>query len=222
MARPRSEFALATLIRQWAAQEVSTGRLLPWLAVAYGAGIVVYFTAEREPAWWAATALAAGGAAAAVVLRRHLVAFVAALGFAAMCFGFAVATVKTALIEHPVLLFPASGVTITGFVELREESQHTDRMVVRVERMEGTRLTNKLQRVRLQPTELVSRPMGQGTAYKTAALPLFGPMRGGNIHLTSSHIQHVCDCEDVIWARNNHVRRVRNGYTQLNCLRYLK
>jgi hypothetical protein len=26
------------------------GRLLPWFAVAYGAGIVLYFTAKREPA----------------------------------------------------------------------------------------------------------------------------------------------------------------------------
>ena len=30
--------------------ELTTGRLLPWFAVAYGAGVVLYFTAEREPA----------------------------------------------------------------------------------------------------------------------------------------------------------------------------
>ena len=35
---------------QWAAQELTTGRLLPWFAVAYGTGVVLYFTAEREPA----------------------------------------------------------------------------------------------------------------------------------------------------------------------------
>ncbi len=44
---------------------------------------------------------------------------------------------KTALIAHPVLRYPASGVTIAGFVELREESQHTDRFVLRVEHIEG-------------------------------------------------------------------------------------
>jgi hypothetical protein len=32
---------------------------LPWFAVAYGAGIVLYFTAEREPALWAAGSLTA-------------------------------------------------------------------------------------------------------------------------------------------------------------------
>jgi hypothetical protein len=36
--------------------ELAVGRLLPWLAVAYGFGIVLYFTAERAPRWSAATA----------------------------------------------------------------------------------------------------------------------------------------------------------------------
>jgi hypothetical protein len=41
---------VARAIRLWASQEVGVGRLLPWFAVAYGAGIVLYFTAKREPA----------------------------------------------------------------------------------------------------------------------------------------------------------------------------
>jgi competence protein ComEC len=53
---------------------------LPWLAVAYGAGIVLYFTAEREPRVWAAVTLVAVCAAIAVVLRRHAAGFVVALG----------------------------------------------------------------------------------------------------------------------------------------------
>src|SRR6202035_2921499 len=64
----------------------------------------------------------------------------------AIAIGFAVATVKTALIAHPVLRFAASGVTISGFVELREESQHTDRFVLRVEQMDGGRMDEKPQR----------------------------------------------------------------------------
>ena len=39
---------------QWAAAEVAPGRLVPWLPVAFGFGIVLYFTADREPSWWAA------------------------------------------------------------------------------------------------------------------------------------------------------------------------
>jgi competence protein ComEC len=149
VARPHAEFFIFTQLRHWAAQEVAAGRLLPWLAVAYGFGIVLYFTAEREPAWWAASALAACGACCAVVLRRHHVAFIVALGLSGISAGFAVATLKTALIAHPILRYPASGVTITGFVELREESQHTDRMVVRVAHMDGSRIEGRPERVRL-------------------------------------------------------------------------
>ncbi len=46
----QAEFAIPARIREWAAIEVGTGRLLPWFAVAFGAGIVLYFTAEHEPA----------------------------------------------------------------------------------------------------------------------------------------------------------------------------
>ena len=63
-----------------------------------------------------------------------------ALGVFSMAAGFAVASIKTALIDHPVLRFSTSGVTVAGFVDLREESQHTDRFVLRVDRMEGARI----------------------------------------------------------------------------------
>jgi len=102
---PRSEFLVATKLRQWAAEEVATAHLLPWLAVAYGFGIVLYFTAEHEPAWWAGTALAVASAGFAVMLRRNLVAFVVALGVFSIAAGFAAATIKTALIDHPVLRY---------------------------------------------------------------------------------------------------------------------
>src|SRR5262249_49381330 len=38
----RSQFSSPTPIREWAAQELTTGRLLPWFAVAYGTGVVLY------------------------------------------------------------------------------------------------------------------------------------------------------------------------------------
>ena len=43
----RAQFGSPARIREWAAQELTTGRLLPWFAVAYGTGVVLYFTAER-------------------------------------------------------------------------------------------------------------------------------------------------------------------------------
>jgi competence protein ComEC len=41
---------LRETISAWAAAEVAPGRLLPWLPVAFGFGIVGYFAADREPA----------------------------------------------------------------------------------------------------------------------------------------------------------------------------
>jgi competence protein ComEC len=116
--------------------------LLPWFAVAYDAGVVLYFTAEREPALWVAAVPAAVCALGALLLRRQIVPQrfvfnVIALGLFGIALGFAVATLKTTLIGHPVLRFPASGVTVAGFVELREESRHTDRFVLRVDRIDG-------------------------------------------------------------------------------------
>jgi hypothetical protein len=61
--------------------KIAAGRLLPWLAVAYGFGIVLYFTAGREPAWEAAVALAASAAirrAASASLPTARVAYVLA------------------------------------------------------------------------------------------------------------------------------------------------
>ena len=39
---PGVEFAFPARLREWAAQEVAAGRLLPWFAVSFGAGIVLY------------------------------------------------------------------------------------------------------------------------------------------------------------------------------------
>ncbi len=103
---PEAEFAVPARLREWAAVEVGAGRLLPWFAVAFGFGIVLYFTAEHEPTWWAVSALAAVALLAAFLLRRRTVAFVVALGVLGIAAGFATATVKTALIAHPLLRYP--------------------------------------------------------------------------------------------------------------------
>jgi competence protein ComEC len=103
---PQAEFAVPARIREWALAEVGAGRLMPWFAVAFGAGIVLYFAADHEPAWWAASPLAVVAAIVAVLLRRRPVAFVVGLGVFAVCAGFAVATLKTALIDHSLLHYP--------------------------------------------------------------------------------------------------------------------
>jgi competence protein ComEC len=43
--------------------EAGAGRLLPWVPVAFGVGIALYFTASHEPVLWPSTAVAAALAA---------------------------------------------------------------------------------------------------------------------------------------------------------------
>ena len=181
----RAQFGSPARIREWAAAELTTGRLLPWFAVAYGAGVVLYFTAEREPALWAAIVPIAVFGLAVVLLRRRLVPqrfvlSVIALGFFAIALGFAVATLKTSLINHPVLRFPASGVTVAGFVELREESQHTDRFVLRVDRIEGGRIDEMPRRVRLSVKRGMAPAPGSFVEVKASLDPPLRPLEPGS------------------------------------------
>jgi competence protein ComEC len=60
---------LRHLVSQWAVAEVAPGRLLPWVPVGFGFGIVLYFAADREPAMWAAVPVAAAGIAVAFIAR---------------------------------------------------------------------------------------------------------------------------------------------------------
>ena len=164
-------------IREWAAVEVDAGRLLPWFAVAFGPGIVLYFTADHGPVWWAASAVAA--AIAAVLLRRRAIAFVVALGLLAIAAGF-VATVKTALIAHPLLRYPAYSVGLAGIVELREESQKTDRFVLRVARIEGNRIVWQPERVRLSVRRGMAPPAGAFIETKAQLNQPLRPLRPGS------------------------------------------
>ena len=119
---------LREIISSWVAAEVAPGRLMPWLPVAFGFGIVIYFTAEREPAWWAALALALVAIVLAFLARRRAIAFPVALAFAAMALGLAAATLQTVRIGHVILQRPISSAVLAGFVEVREERERSDRM----------------------------------------------------------------------------------------------
>src|SRR5260370_8243278 len=47
----------AQRVREWATAEVAPARLVPWLAIAFGCGTIIYFAVEQEPAPWAAALL---------------------------------------------------------------------------------------------------------------------------------------------------------------------
>lgn len=162
----------------WALADVAPGRLLPWLPVAFGTGIALYFTAEREPSTWAAIALVIVSVAASILLRRRGVAFPVALALAAAAAGFATATLRAAAIAHPVLQAPAV-VSISGWVEMREKRERSDRIVVRAHRIEGARLTETPERVRVAVRRGMAPPVGAFVELRARLSPPLTPLRPG-------------------------------------------
>ena len=174
---------MAARLREWAAAEVAPGRLMPWLPVGFGLGVVVYFSADREPVWWVAAILAAIAMAAAYRLGASPVAFPVAIGCAAIAAGFATAAVKSRVFDHTILLTSAYSVSVSGFVETREERERSDRIVVRVAAMEGARLTDRPEHIRLTVRKGAAPVVGAFISLKARLNPPASPFRPGGYDL---------------------------------------
>src|SRR4029079_18404172 len=155
------------------------GRLFPWLPVAFGLGIAIYFAADREPSWWAGSGLALACCVIAIVARRRPIAFPIALAALAVAAGFAVATLKAVQVAHPVLARPAGYATIAGFVEVREERERTDRIVVRALSFEASRVEQKPDRVRVSVKKGSAPPVGAYVTFHARLSPPLEPLRPG-------------------------------------------
>jgi competence protein ComEC len=173
---------LAAQLRAWAAVEVAPGRLMPWLPIAFGTGIALYFTAERESVWWVAAALAVGAIVLAALVRVHA-AFPVALGCAAIAAGFATGAIKARIVDHTVLRFTAYSVGVSGFVETREERERSDRIVLRVTAIEGARLVERPERIRLTVRKGSAPAVGTFVAVKARINPPTQPLRPGSYDL---------------------------------------
>jgi competence protein ComEC len=171
--------ALADNIKRWSLSDVSPGRLLPWLPICFGTGIVLYFTAGREPVVGAPLALTLAFIAAAFLLRRRSLAFPVALAMAAMAAGLATATLKSMVIAHPILRHSAWNVSIRGFVQVREERERSDRIVVRVQKIEGGRLNEAPDKVRLSVRKGTAPPVGTFVELKARLNTPLAPLRPG-------------------------------------------
>ena len=169
----------AQRIQEWTAAEVAPGRLVPWLAIAFGCGTSIYFAAEREPAPWAAAVLFSATMLAAILCRHRPFAFPITVGVAAVAAGFATATVKREIIAHPVLSAPVWNAELAGFVEAREERERSDRIVVRLERGSGARMSEKLERVRVSVRKGTAPPVGSFIEFKARLSAPLEPLRPG-------------------------------------------
>jgi competence protein ComEC len=153
--------------------------LVPWLAIGFGSGTIIYFAVEREPVLSAAALLLAATVAAAILSRRRPFAFPACVGVAAVAAGFATGAIKREIIAHPVLSAPAWNVELAGFVEVREERERSDRVVVRLERMSGPRLSEHLERVRVSGRKGTAPAVGSFIEFKARLSPPLEPLRPG-------------------------------------------
>jgi len=170
---------LRGLLSQWLLAELAPGRLVPWVPIAFGAGIACYFAADREPHVWAVLPLAIGALAVAFVARRRPIGFPLAVGITGLFAGLAVATLQAARIAHPILQLPIASATLSGFVEVREERERSDRIVIRVERFDAVSASSVPHRVRVAVRKGSAPPVGSFVELKAHLSPPMQPLRPG-------------------------------------------
>ena len=175
---PRFAQNLQSTLTGWVLADVAPGRLLPWLPVTFGAGIALYFSAEREPSTWASVILLLVCTTLSVLLRRRAMAFAIALAFTASAAGFATATLRAAIIAHPVLQSPVVA-NVSGWVEVREERERSDRIVIRAHRVDGARMTETPDRVRVAVRKGTAPDVGAFVELRARLSPPVTPLRPG-------------------------------------------
>jgi competence protein ComEC len=115
--------ALAALFRA----EADVARLAPWLPVAFGIGILIYFAAPAEPSPIAAAIALVLMLLAVLASREYAVVFALTLALAFVAAGFAASTLRAAMVAHPVLARSPGPITLKGFVESRDATRRPSR-----------------------------------------------------------------------------------------------
>lgn len=141
------------------AREVEQRRLFPWLAVAFGAGILVFFTAtDGTPSLAAPLIAAALCLGLTPLLRARPVWLGVVLGLTAAFLGFAAGVWRVASVAGPVLARTTIA-PLTGVVEALDEREGGARLIVRVESFGDLSEAARPRRVRVSyRTAQVLRP----------------------------------------------------------------
>ncbi|WP_375453353.1 ComEC/Rec2 family competence protein [uncultured Methylobacterium sp.] len=131
-----SPAVLGPALRDWVvgglAVEAGQRRLFPWLAVAFGAGILMFFTATDGVPSPLAPLLAAGACVAVTpFLGARPLGLAVALGLVAAFLGFAAGALRVSRVAAPVLARTTIA-PLTGLIESLEEREEGARLVVRV------------------------------------------------------------------------------------------
>jgi competence protein ComEC len=159
--------------------EADAGRLAPWLAVGFGTGILLYFGAPTEPSIVAAAATIAAFAAIAWVSRERPVAFATSLILLSVAAGFGAGCARGLTVAHKTLTRPTGTLTIVGFVEARDATERSDRVVLRLTKTFGPGASRTPERVRITLPRGTAPKVGDHISVRAQLLPLLGPTRPG-------------------------------------------
>ena len=169
--------------REWIAGavrlEADAGRLAPWLAVGLGVGILLYFAAPSEPSIWAPLATLAGFVAIAWASRERPFAFAVSLALIAVAAGFGAGCLRGMVVAHSTLTRPTGTLTLTGFVEARDATERSDRIVLRLTKATGPGAARAPARVRVTLQRGTAPKVGEHVTLRAQLLPLLGPTRPG-------------------------------------------
>jgi len=171
--------AASLRLRTAATEESEKGRLAPWLAAGFCGGVLLYFLAPREPSWIAALALVVAMGWAAYYLRERIVAGPMLLLLSAIAAGFATGSLRGAMIAHPVLTSQTSTVTLQGFVEAKDASARSDRVVLRLTKTDAKSKQAIPERVRVAFRRGAAPAVGDHVELRARLRPLVGPIRPG-------------------------------------------
>ncbi len=150
--------------------EVEHRRLFLWLPVALGAGVVLYFTADREPPLFLCGVLFAAFAAAAFTARAHRKAFCLFVALAACAGGMLSAGWRTASVAAPVL-DRIRIVDVEGYIEEMDFRRTGARLILRVAAMDGVDPDKTPYRIRVTTRRAPPFEAGTYVQMKARLLP---------------------------------------------------
>ena len=152
-------------------REVEQRRLFPWLAVAFGFGILVYFTGTRgAPALAAPLVAAALLAATTPFLRARPLGLGLTLAGIAALLGFAAATIRVDRLAGPILA-RITIASLVGTIEALDEREEGARLIVRVESFGVLGPEMRPARVRVSYRKAVALKPGDRIAATARLLP---------------------------------------------------
>jgi len=139
------------VLSQWDAEQ---DRLVLWLPVAMGTGVLLYFDLRFEPPWWAGMAFTAPASLMAAALWRWQVPRGVLLGATALGIGFCASQFATARAPPPETGLPAKATVITGRIHAVELLADGRRITLDGARLDDTATPLvRLVRVRLRAAD---------------------------------------------------------------------